>query len=123
MWSLSTPALMSMFLNPQNLQPLEYAKLWWARKFLKDDNWLLFLNNEKSSWIQNKIVMNWCCWFSRISNWSEWFVVNGFALVLTFLHHKNKINRKYIHMVSLQAVWVLFICLSNDQQILLRTCL
>jgi maltose/moltooligosaccharide transporter len=27
MWSLSTPALMSMFLNPQNLQPLEYAKL------------------------------------------------------------------------------------------------
>ena len=103
MWSLSTPALTEhVFKSPKPINQ-EYAKLDEKGDVLKDDaNQVIFLNQEKAAQYKQKDKeFNDAADLVGSATGVYGLSSMVFALLLTFYTTKNKINRKYIHMVSL----------------------
>ena len=103
MWSLSTPALTEHVYHSPKPDVKEFAKLDKDGEVLKDaKKELVFLNQNAENEYKSK---------DKVYNDSADLVGSAtgvyglssmvFALLLTFYTLKRKINRKYIHMVSL----------------------
>jgi maltose/moltooligosaccharide transporter len=103
MWSLSTPALTEHVFNSPKPDVKEYARLDAEGKELKDANKkVLFLNEAKEQEYKAKDkVYNDAADLVGSSTGIYGLSSMAFALLLSFYTLKNKINRKYIHMVSL----------------------
>ena len=103
MWSLSTPALTEHVFNSPKPNVKEYAKLNAEGKELKDENKkVLFLNDAKEQEYKAKDkVYNDAADLVGSSTGIYGLSSMAFALLLSFYTIKNKINRKYIHMISL----------------------
>jgi maltose/moltooligosaccharide transporter len=103
MWSLSTPALTEHVFNSPKPNVKEYAKLNAEGKELKDENKkVIFLNDAKEQEYKGKDkVYNDAADLVGSSTGIYGLSSMAFALLLSFYTIKNKINRKYIHMISL----------------------
>ena len=103
MWSLSTPALTEHVFNSPKPDVKEYAKLDTDGKELKDENKkVLFLSDVKEQEYKTKDkVYNDAADLVGSATGVYGLSSMVFALLLSFYTLKNKINRKYIHMVSL----------------------
>ena len=103
MWSLSTPALTEHVFNSPKPDVKEYAQLDNEGKELKDSNKkVLFLNDVKEQEYKAKDkVYNNAADLVGSATGVYGLSSMAFALLLTFYTIKNKINRKYIHMISL----------------------
>ena len=103
MWSLSTPALTEHVFNSPKPDVKEYAKLDTDGKELKDENKkVLFLSDVKEQEYKTKDkVYNDAADLVGSATGVYGLSSMVFALLLSFYTLKNKINRKYIHMISL----------------------
>jgi maltose/moltooligosaccharide transporter len=103
MWSLSTPALTEHVYNSPKPNVKEYAKLDNEGNELKNNKKeVLFLNDAKEEDYKAKDkVYNDAADLVGSATGVYGLSSMAFALLLTFYTMKNKINRKYIHMVSL----------------------
>jgi maltose/moltooligosaccharide transporter len=103
MWSLSTPALTEHVYNSPKPNVKEYAKLDTDGNELKNNKKeVLFLNDAKEEEYKAKDkVYNDAADLVGSATGIYGLSSMAFALLLTFYTMKNKINRKYIHMVSL----------------------
>jgi maltose/moltooligosaccharide transporter len=103
MWSLSTPALTEHVFNAPKPNVKEYAKLDASGNALKDTNKeIIYLNSEKEQEYKAKDktynnAADLVGSATGVYGLSSMF----FALLLSFYTINNKINRKYIHLVSL----------------------
>mgnify|MGYP006205690365 CR=1 FL=1 len=123
MWSLSTPALTEHVYHSPKPDVKEFAKLDKEGEALKDDNdEVIFLNQISENEYRTK---------DKVYNDSADLVGSAtgvyglssmaFALLLTFYTLKRKINRKYIHMLSLIAGGLGFISMyfiANPQNLI-----
>lgn len=103
MWSLSMPALTEHVFNSPKPDVKEYAQLDKEGSALKNDNKeVIYLNAEKKLEYESKDkVYNDAADLVGSATGVYGLSSMVFALLLTFYTMKNKINRKYIHMVSL----------------------
>jgi maltose/moltooligosaccharide transporter len=103
MWSLSTPALTEHVFKSPKPDVKEYAQLNADGKELKDENKkVLFLNvNKEEEYKAKDKVYNDAADLVGSSTGIYGLSSMAFALLLSFYTIKNKINRKYIHMISL----------------------
>jgi maltose/moltooligosaccharide transporter len=103
MWSLSTPALTEHVFKAPKPNNAEYAKLDPQGEVLKNDaNEVIFLSDQKAQeYKQKDKEFNNAADLVGSSTGVYGLSSMAFALLLTFYTAKNKINRKYIHMVSL----------------------
>lgn len=103
MWSLSTPALTEHVFKAPKPNNAEYAKLDPQGEVLKNDaNEVIFLSDQKAQeYKQKDKEFNDAADLVGSSTGVYGLSSMAFALLLTFYTAKNKINRKYIHMVSL----------------------
>ena len=103
MWSLSMPALTEHVFNSPKPDVKEYAQLDKDGIALKNDNKeVIYLNAEKKLEYESKDkVYNDAADLVGSATGVYGLSSMAFALLLTFYTIKNKINRKYIHMVSL----------------------
>lgn len=103
MWSLSTPALTEHVFNAPKPNNTEYAKLDDQGEVLKNSsNEVIFLTDQKAvEYKQKDKEFNDAADLVGSSTGVYGLSSMAFALLLTFYTAKNKINRKYIHMVSL----------------------
>ena len=103
MWSLSTPALTEHVFHSPKPDVKEFAKLDDKGVVLKNNKEeVIFLNasKEKEYQAKDKVYNNAA---DLVGSATGVYGLSSmvFALLLTFYTLKNKINRKYIHMVSL----------------------
>ena len=103
MWSLSTPALTEHVFNAPKPQSAEYVQLDKNGNELKDaTNEVMFLSEAKKTAYQQKDkTYNDAADLVGSATGVYGLSSMVFALLLTFYTAKNKINRKYIHMLSL----------------------
>ena len=103
MWSLSTPALTEHVFNSPKPNVKEYAKLDAQGIELKDANKkIIFLTDIKNKEYTTKDkVYNDAADLVGSATGVYGLSSMAFALLLSFYTIKNKINRKYIHMLSL----------------------
>jgi len=103
MWSLSMPALTENVFHDAKPDVKEYAQLNTDGEVVKNDkNEAVFLNVEKEQDYTSKDkVYNDAADLVGSSTGVYGLSSMAFALLLSFYTMKNKINRKYIHMVSL----------------------
>jgi maltose/moltooligosaccharide transporter len=103
MWSLSMPALTEHIYNSPKPNVKEYAKLDKEGNELKNENKkVIFLNDAKEQeYVAKDKVYNNAADLVGSATGIYGLSSMAFALLLTFYTMKNKINRKYIHMVSL----------------------
>ncbi len=103
MWSLSTPALTEHVFNSPKPDVKEFAQLDSEGRELKDEaKKVIFLNEakERDYKVKDK-VYNDAADLVGSATGVYGLSSMAFALLLTFYTMKNKINRKYIHMLSL----------------------
>jgi maltose/moltooligosaccharide transporter len=103
MWSLSTPALTEHVFNSPKPDVKEFAQLDSEGRELKDETKkVIFLNEakERDYKVKDK-VYNDAADLVGSATGVYGLSSMAFALLLTFYTMKNKINRKYIHMLSL----------------------
>ena len=103
MWSLSTPALTEHVFNAPKPNNIEYAQLDDKGEALKNsNNEVIFLTDQKAvEYKQKDKEFNDAADLVGSSTGVYGLSSMAFALLLTFYTAKKKINRKYIHMVSL----------------------
>ena len=103
MWSLSMPALTEHVFNSPKPDVKEYAQLDKEGNALKNDKKeVIYLNTDKKIEYESKDkVYNDAADLVGSATGVYGLSSMAFALLLTFYTMKNKINRKYIHMVSL----------------------
>ena len=103
MWSLSMPALTEHVFNSPKPDVKEYAQLDNEGNALKNDKKeVIYLNtNKKIEYESKDKVYNDAADLVGSATGVYGLSSMAFALLLTFYTMKNKINRKYIHMVSL----------------------
>jgi maltose/moltooligosaccharide transporter len=103
MWSLSTPALTEHVFNAPKPDSKEYAKLNTNGEATKNNNKeVVFLTEAKAKEYSDKDkTYNDAADLVGSATGVYGLSSMVFALILTFYTTKNKINRKYIHMVSL----------------------
>jgi maltose/moltooligosaccharide transporter len=103
MWSLSTPALTEHVYNSPKPDVKEFAKLDSEGEAMKNDKKeIIFISEIKASEYKSKDkVYNDAADLVGSATGVYGLSSMAFALLLTFYTLKRKINRKYIHMVSL----------------------
>lgn len=102
MWSLSTPALTEHVFNAPKPDIKLYAQLDNKGEVVKTNNKVVYINSEKEKKYKDKDkVYNNAADLVGSATGVYGLSSMAFALLLTFYTLKNKINRKYIHMVSL----------------------
>lgn len=103
MWSLSTPALTEHVFKAPKPNSKEYVKLDTNGDAIKNsNNQIIFLNQAKEKeYAEKDKIYNNAADLVGSATGIYGLSSMAFALLLTFYTSKNKINRKYIHMVSL----------------------